>query len=163
MGVKHIDFFSLDVESAEIDILSTFPFEEITVDVWAIEHTRPLATMNSWVTKLVPSKSGYELEDEKLISFMESKGYYFFDMFCHVISDYIFVRRNSSVFESLEVPPEFWKRRGLCLEKGDYRSDVKDDLKNLRDRHHWPDVKFQNPRDGWAPLLFPSESYFKIK
>ncbi|HEX7447574.1 MAG TPA: FkbM family methyltransferase [Pirellulales bacterium] len=35
---RAIDYFSLDVEGLEIEILSDFPFEEYQVAVWTIEH-----------------------------------------------------------------------------------------------------------------------------
>ncbi|XP_013415425.1 uncharacterized protein LOC106177249 [Lingula anatina] len=38
LGVTHVDYFSLDVEGAEVEILKTFPWEDITVDVWSIEY-----------------------------------------------------------------------------------------------------------------------------
>ncbi|XP_013412942.1 uncharacterized protein LOC106175463 [Lingula anatina] len=34
----HVDYFSLDVEGAEIEILKSFPWEHVTVDVWTIEY-----------------------------------------------------------------------------------------------------------------------------
>ena len=37
VAVRHIDFFSLDVEGAELDVLNTFPFHAVTVGVWCIE------------------------------------------------------------------------------------------------------------------------------
>ncbi|XP_013396864.1 uncharacterized protein LOC106163737 [Lingula anatina] len=38
LGVTHVDYFSLDVEGAEVEILRSFPWEEITVDVWTVEY-----------------------------------------------------------------------------------------------------------------------------
>ena len=38
MGVAHIDYFSLDVEGAELDILQTLPLDVITVSVFSIEY-----------------------------------------------------------------------------------------------------------------------------
>ncbi|XP_013388510.1 uncharacterized protein LOC106157424 [Lingula anatina] len=36
--VNHVDYFSLDVEGAEVEILRTFPWKDITVDIWSIEY-----------------------------------------------------------------------------------------------------------------------------
>ena len=38
IGVTHIDYFSLDVEGAELEILFTLPLNQITVDVFSIEY-----------------------------------------------------------------------------------------------------------------------------
>ncbi|ELU16779.1 hypothetical protein CAPTEDRAFT_205242 [Capitella teleta] len=38
LNVKHIDYFSLDVEGAEVAILETFPWGAVTVDVWTVEY-----------------------------------------------------------------------------------------------------------------------------
>ena len=37
IGVSHVDYFSLDVEGPEMDILQSFPFDDVTVDVLTIE------------------------------------------------------------------------------------------------------------------------------
>ena len=38
IGMTHINFFSLDVEGAELDILKTSPFEKVNIDVFVIEY-----------------------------------------------------------------------------------------------------------------------------
>ncbi|ELU16778.1 hypothetical protein CAPTEDRAFT_225171 [Capitella teleta] len=38
LEVKHIDYFSLDIEGLEVEILKTFPWGAITVDVWTVEY-----------------------------------------------------------------------------------------------------------------------------
>ena len=38
IGIKHIHFFSLDVEGAELDILKTIPFDKVKVDLFVIEY-----------------------------------------------------------------------------------------------------------------------------
>ncbi len=38
LNVKHVDYFSLDVEGAELDILQTIPFDKITIDTLSIEY-----------------------------------------------------------------------------------------------------------------------------
>ena len=36
--MKHIHFFSLDVEGVELDILKTIPFDKVKVDLFVIEY-----------------------------------------------------------------------------------------------------------------------------
>ncbi|KAK2161951.1 hypothetical protein LSH36_107g05100 [Paralvinella palmiformis] len=38
LDVSHVDFFSLDIEGAEVEVLYTIPFDRITVDVFSIEY-----------------------------------------------------------------------------------------------------------------------------
>ena len=38
LNVTHIDYFSLDVEGAELEILQTVPLDKITVDTLSIEY-----------------------------------------------------------------------------------------------------------------------------
>ena len=37
IGVFHVDFFSLDVEGAELPILRTIPFDKVDIDSFVIE------------------------------------------------------------------------------------------------------------------------------
>jgi hypothetical protein len=57
--VQHIDFFSLDVEGAELSALTTFPFEKITVSVWAVEADMHSPAKNAKVRKML-KQHGYE-------------------------------------------------------------------------------------------------------
>ena len=54
-NAKIIDYFSLDVEGAEMSILHNYPFEAHPVRVWSIEHDK--------------------LDRSELVAFMESKRY----------------------------------------------------------------------------------------
>ena len=38
IGVKHVDYFSLDIEGAELDAIKTLALDEITVDIFTIEY-----------------------------------------------------------------------------------------------------------------------------
>ena len=38
MNINHVDYFSLDIEGAEFEILKHFPFDEINVDILTIEY-----------------------------------------------------------------------------------------------------------------------------
>ncbi|XP_023933267.1 protein Star-like [Lingula anatina] len=41
IGRTHVDFFSLDIEGAELEVLRAFPWDKITVDMWTVEvHQR---------------------------------------------------------------------------------------------------------------------------
>ena len=75
MGIDHIDYFSLDVEGAEMDILQTIPWNKLQIDVLTVEY-------NNNKTKL-----------EKMRAFMESTGLYRYDRQLHSI-DLIFVRKD---------------------------------------------------------------------
>ena len=35
---SHVDFFSLDVEGVELEVLTTIPFDRITVDTLSVEY-----------------------------------------------------------------------------------------------------------------------------
>ena len=57
-GLHHIDFFSLDVESAELEVLSTFPFQTTTVGVFCMEADEHDPAKNAAVIALLESQ-GY--------------------------------------------------------------------------------------------------------
>ncbi|XP_045119216.1 uncharacterized protein LOC123509130 [Portunus trituberculatus] len=146
VNASYIHFFSLDVEGAEMNILKIFPFDRVTVDVWAIEHVRPNATPS--VSPLSGTSSATWYEDPALISFMESKGYYLFDVFCHPIPDYIFVRRGSEVFRRLDLPPKLWRREGVCARKGMWDKNAPYSPLLHRDPRHWPQIEYREGDDS---------------
>ena len=86
------------------------------MDVWAIEHVSPV-------------------EDSKFIKFMIEKGYYYFDILCIPVADYIFVRKESAVFSKLKVPLLEQNRTRICPYKT-YASNPP------RDPHHYPNLEF---------------------
>ncbi|MEM0943760.1 MAG: FkbM family methyltransferase [Pseudomonadota bacterium] len=53
--LNEIDFISLDVEGAELDVLGAFPFDEFRVTAWTVENN----TYNPEIPKLMRSK-GYK-------------------------------------------------------------------------------------------------------
>src|ERR1700761_3047539 len=57
LNVSHVDYFSLDVEGLELDILKTVPFNDVTIDVLSVEYDHV--------------KEGKEV----MKSYMEEKGY----------------------------------------------------------------------------------------
>nr|XP_045620520.1 uncharacterized protein LOC123771839 [Procambarus clarkii] len=141
LNITRVHFFSLDVEGVEMGVLRSFPFDQITVDVWAIEHVSPSrnSTPRTQTSSGGSSQQVSWLEDPEFIAFMEARGYYLFDMFCNYIPDYIFVRRGSDVFKRLRVPERMWKRRGICLHKSIWDEETKVFEPNLhRDKRHWP-------------------------
>ena len=163
LNVTHVDFFSLDIEMVEEPMLETFPFDDITVDVWAIEHRisnnikihKGEKLLNYTLRKLIREKFPGNIIDNRnslqrwiehteFITFMISKGYYYFDMTCAIIGDYIFVRKESEIFKKLEVPKEQENRTQVCdnkllLTMGKLFFTTED----IRDPHHYPDIKYK--------------------
>ena len=155
MNITKIDFFSLDIENIEMEILKLFPFDEVDVDVWVIEHITSYEEADVDLTELrEPDKSismnvlrshhGDLVESLDIIEFMEEKGYYYFDLFCTVISDYVFVKIDSEVFKKLNVPNDKLKRRKICDNKKLYIGEMGfvAPVQNLRDIRHYPNLRF---------------------
>lgn len=129
LNVTHVDFFVLDVEHVEQQVLQNFPFQKITVDVWAIEHV------------------GFG-EDTEFVQFMVDRGYYYFDMLCTLVADYIFVRKGSEIFSRLHVPFDQANRTAVCSHKlfqvVTFNTTTFDfSLDTLRDHFHYPDLKYK--------------------
>lgn len=55
-GLQHIDYCSMDVEGAELAILSSFPFDEFNISVWTIENAT-----GSGEIRQVMEANGYDL------------------------------------------------------------------------------------------------------
>ena len=169
LNISHVDFFSLDVEKVEEKVLEHFPFDHITVDVWAIEHwaqynlPKDLAERYS-SGNLYQHKSQHDMvlegfpredlelrhhvirlvEDQSFIAFMVNKGYYYFDSTCTYLGDYVFIRRQSKLFEKLNVPFNQWNRTEVCkfkplLLKPPYLFNET----TFRDRHHYPQFEYK--------------------
>ncbi|XP_047736805.1 uncharacterized protein LOC108680959 [Hyalella azteca] len=136
LNITHVDFFVLDVEQVEEKILFYFPFEKISVDVWAVEHV-----------------TGYE--DQSFIRFMVSKGYYYFDALCAEVPDFIFVRKESEIFEALQVPMEPTNRSAIChFKKARTRTNYSLAVEDLRDLHHYPQLIYRDvPEVNPVPLV----------
>ena len=58
LGQTHIDYFSLDVEGFELEILKTIPFDKLDISVLTVEHKH--------------GKGG----EKAYVEFMEKQGYY---------------------------------------------------------------------------------------
>ncbi|XP_018023715.1 protein Star [Hyalella azteca] len=81
LNYTKIDYFSLDVEDVEDEILDNFPFDRITVDLWYIEHRYP----NTSIYEMGPG------EDLVFVSKFEKRGY----TFVPTAGDYVFIRNDS--------------------------------------------------------------------
>ena len=57
IGVSHVDYFSLDVEGGEVDVLKSINFNELDIATFSIEH------------------NNFEETKQKITSLMESNGY----------------------------------------------------------------------------------------
>ena len=58
LNITHIDYFSLDVEGLELEILKTIPFDKLDISIFTVEY--------------IHAKDGAKTYAE----FMASKGYY---------------------------------------------------------------------------------------
>ncbi|KAA0196586.1 hypothetical protein HAZT_HAZT008248 [Hyalella azteca] len=113
LNVSHVDFFSLDIEMTEEAVLKVFPFEDVTVDVWVIEHRwsgdfyvdMEKLNRTSNYTLVQMEQQGFPpediihrqslisvFEDKNFIQFMINKGYYYLDATCTQVGDFLFVQ-----------------------------------------------------------------------
>lgn len=76
LGRKHVDYFSLDVEGAEMVILESIPFEHITIGVFTIE---------------------VDQNKDKIDLFMKSKGY---TLYKKLRGDYVYVNKKVLITEN---------------------------------------------------------------
>lgn len=80
LGVKTVDYFSLDIEGNEIDVLETVPFNEVDIKALSVEY--------------IHNAKGRKY----LIDMMEHRGYYVYSFVTHpdnLANDIIFVKRNT--------------------------------------------------------------------
>ena len=57
INIKKVDYFSLDVEGGELDVLKSIQYDKITIDTFSIEH------------------NGFEDRKTSIVSFLEEKGF----------------------------------------------------------------------------------------
>ena len=156
INISRVDLFSLDVETAEVEILKVFPFDQILIDVWVIEHFAvikfpdvPLESLKSsdgsLSVKSLQLNNGDYHEDFDFVQFIESKGFYLFDMFCSTLIDHVFIRIESDLFRQLNVPNDLIKRYRICDSKNVYLQNTPfaNPDAQLRDKRHFPDLKFR--------------------
>ncbi|KAF2364022.1 Methyltransferase FkbM [Trinorchestia longiramus] len=165
LNISHVDFFSLDIEMTEEPVLRSFPFDEISVDVWVIEHrvinadvkllTEPAHLTN--YTLIEMEQRGFSaaeikhrhdiigvFEDKEFIHFMISKGYYYFDSTCAFIGDFVFVRKASEVYKMLKVPEKEENRTEICkFKKMLIQPRTSYTHAEYRDPHHYPHLQFK--------------------
>ncbi|XP_012229500.2 uncharacterized protein [Linepithema humile] len=84
LGVKTVDYFSLDVEGNEIDVLETIPFNEVDIKVLSVEYIH---------------NAKKDIKDIKqyMIDMMKQRGYYvykFVERSDNLANDIIFVKRD---------------------------------------------------------------------
>ncbi|XP_011630794.1 uncharacterized protein LOC105422916 isoform X1 [Pogonomyrmex barbatus] len=80
LGIKTIDYFSLDIEGNEIDVLETIPFNEVDIKTLSVEY--------------IHNAKGRKY----LIDMMEHRGYYVYSFVEHpdnLANDIIFVKRDT--------------------------------------------------------------------
>ena len=80
LDIHQVDFFSLDIQGGEADLLYHFPFDKFKIRSLAVEHF--LDEGNVW----------NKTRDSKFIEFMESKGYLFIGSSFE--PDYFFVLKH---------------------------------------------------------------------
>jgi FkbM family methyltransferase len=58
IGTTHVDFFSLDIEGAEVAVLRTLPLNQMTVDVFCVEHG---SGQQNDIIEFLVGEHGYEI------------------------------------------------------------------------------------------------------
>ena len=67
LGNPVIDYLSLDIEGAELDVLKTIPFDELNIQLMSLEIIRKKLNLN------VPGDHVDQYDD--IVKFLEEKGY----------------------------------------------------------------------------------------
>jgi hypothetical protein len=62
LGVSHVDYFSLDIEGAEVEVLKTIPFSDLTFDAFSVEK------------RLVDDISGTEEKEREIVDILSNYG-----------------------------------------------------------------------------------------
>ena len=83
LGRTHIDYFSLDVEGVELDVLKTIPFEKINISVMSVEYGHAQDGKN--VTANLMNDRGFNLHKD--IHFANPS-------FSLYVEDFIFVNKK---------------------------------------------------------------------
>eukprot|EP01084_Bolivina_argentea_P153384 267454_1 len=112
IGVKNINYFSLDVEGSENAVLQTIDFDKVKIDIWQIESWNRMCHTNC-------------TKRNKFRNFMVNKGYNlvqnFFgrdDLFIHRNSTFcVFILKRIEYIESLETDVTAFNDRYLKRNK----------------------------------------------
>lgn len=91
--IEHIDFFSLDVEGAEMSVIQTIDFDKIQFGLIFFE-----------------SLNGFSAETKAVISLLESKGYVFVESFNHSIW---MVNKNFAAIYSDLIPADDYEKKAI--------------------------------------------------
>ena len=83
LGRSHVDYFSLDVEGVELDVLRTIPFERISMDVLSLEYSHGKDGKKAMAEFM--GKKGFRVHKDIRFSKSEIKLY---------VDDFIFVRKS---------------------------------------------------------------------
>ena len=67
-GTKHVDFFSLDVEGSELEVLMTMDFRQVTIDVLMIEEDKH-SYSNTWKIANLLANLGFRTCPEDTVRF----------------------------------------------------------------------------------------------
>ncbi|CAL4179855.1 unnamed protein product, partial [Meganyctiphanes norvegica] len=121
LNITHIDYFSLDVEGAEAEILFNLPWDKVDVTVWSIEHRDQITLFKDYYeptspappppllldenghvqvrevvmnVTLVLNRDPEEGKDKYFVQFMSEKGY---EMYDYWDGDYIFIKKKSEI------------------------------------------------------------------
>ncbi|XP_012148327.1 uncharacterized protein LOC100879131 isoform X2 [Megachile rotundata] len=87
LNVTVVNYFSLDIEGHELEVLKTIPFDEISIETLSVEFAH------------------LEVGKTELIDFMSSKGYYVYSFVVrtdHLAHDIIFVKKDMGKFRFQE-------------------------------------------------------------
>lgn len=63
-----VDYFSLDVEGAELSVLNSFPWDEVIVKVWTIEYANPTSPTDPSLFDNILLPRGYKLSAKQVVS-----------------------------------------------------------------------------------------------
>lgn len=76
IGVSNVDYFSLDVEGGEVDVLESIDFSELNIETFSIEHNgfpdamkkiTSLMENNGYRTLKVDAQDGYYKKKTKIL------------------------------------------------------------------------------------------------
>ncbi|XP_047500828.1 uncharacterized protein LOC125046874 [Penaeus chinensis] len=118
LNISHVQFVSLDVEGAEPAILDTFPWQDIAVDVWLVEHVVSATngdtngeSQGSRIDDLAVDdgsnpearRNGKTNQDAEFVEFFISRGYSLFSVDTRSLLDnYLFIRKDSNIYHRLK-------------------------------------------------------------
>jgi FkbM family methyltransferase len=62
LGVSHVDYFSLDIEGAEVEVLKTIPFSDLTFDTISVEK------------RLIDDLNGTRSKEQEIVDMLSNHG-----------------------------------------------------------------------------------------